>query len=386
MGTASPAAEPNPTWSVACRRGGSFAADSPAKGLVDRTVDSQVDLDTADLAADSPGSVHAAGTGHAAAGSPGSAVPWAPAAAVHRDVPVALEPAVLDWVPFARPTKSTAADLLVVARHHPGNLRPVVAVDSAAAPDGPDLWAADLRPGVVPGDLAAVAAAAATAVAAVAVVGLRVALAELHCQRELPAVDWVLPVDQDAPGRRVRDRTEDHSELPVHPEERHALADHCRAGGHVEAEVAPGCCAADRPNSPDKPGSDATLHGTTCTRWPCPYSGSPGWSGSGPRSRPESSGCASDSVAEVALHAASVRRAHPGYPGWAVAGIVAAASTRPTCLFSFGGKKKVSNSGRNFNRLWSKNSLFPVEIKRNLLPAARLIWASRTCYRSISFC
>lgn len=316
-GRASPGAEQIRMWSVACLRDDNFVADNPGTGLVDRTADSQVDLDTADSAADSPDSVHAAGTGRAVADSPGSGVPSAPAEAELRDDPAALERAAPDWVPFDRPKKSTVADPLAVVQLHHDNLRPVAA-DSAAAADGPGLWAAE--PGVVPEDLAAAAAAV------VAAAGPRVALAE---QREPPAADWALPAVPDGRDRPVRAQTTAHSELPVHPAERHALADHCRAEGRAAAEAAPGYCAADRPNSPDKPGSGAAPHGTTYTRSPCPCSGSPGWSGSTPRSRPESSGCASDSAAAVALHAASVPRAHPDCPGWAAAGTVAEKRHKP---------------------------------------------------------
>lgn len=355
-GRVNPAVEPSRTWSVACRRDGSSGADSPAKGWAVRTGDSRVDLDTADLAADIPGSVHAAGTVPAAADSPDSgaaSVEPAAAAAELRDVPVlpeaAPERAVPGWVAFDRRTMSTEAGPEVPLR---GNLRPPEVAGWVAA-DGPGLWAAD--PSVV--DLREDPAVAAAA-AAVAAGPTEDPAAEQHLRRE-PLVDSdrreLVPVDRGEPDRWGHGRTADRWELRDLPAGRRALEDRYRAGGRAEAEEAPGCCAADRPGSPNRPGSGAAPRGTTCTRSPCPCSGSPGWSELGRRSRPGSSGCASDSAAAEVLPAASVPLGHPGCPGLAVAGIVAAASKRPTCLFG----EKVSNCGRNFNRLSLGISLIP---------------------------
>lgn len=135
-----PAVEPNRTWSVACRRDGNSAADNPAKGLVGRTADNQVDLDTADSAAGIQDNGHAAGTDHAAADSPGSGA-QEPAGAERRDDPVALGLAGPDWVPFVLSTKSTVVVPLGVVQPHHDMLRPAAA-DSAAAVNEPDLWEA----------------------------------------------------------------------------------------------------------------------------------------------------------------------------------------------------------------------------------------------------
>lgn len=58
-----------------------------------------------------------------------------------------------------------------------------------------------------------------------------------------------------------------------------ASMDHCHAEARAEAAEAPGCYAADPPDSPDTPDSGAAPRGTTCTRALCPCSGSPGWFG-----------------------------------------------------------------------------------------------------------
>lgn len=116
------------------------------------------------------------------------------------------------------------------------------------------------------------------------------------------------------------------------PEELRALEDHFRVVVHEEAVARPGCYAADRPGWPGRPDSGAALHGTTCTRALCPCSESPGWSGSGRRSRPGFSGCASDWAA-VPGHGSLAHRDHPGCPDSVAVEIVAAGSKRPTCLF-----------------------------------------------------
>lgn len=117
-----------------------------------------------------------------------------------------------------------------------------------------------------------------------------------------------------------------------HPEELRALEDHYRVEAREGAVTTPECCAADPPDWPNTPGSDATLHGTTCTRALCPCSESPGWSGSVRRFRPGSSGCASG-WAEGPDHGSSGLRGHRGSPDSVAVGIVAAGSKRPTCLF-----------------------------------------------------
>lgn len=306
-----PAAEPSRTWSVAYLRDvmDMPVVDIPAMDSAVHTADILVVLDKVDSEADSPGSVRAVGTGHAAVDNLGS-VALAPVAAEHRAVRVGQEPMVPDWVPSVQPKTSVAEP-----EPHHDNLRPVA--DSAVG-DGLGSWAAALAVGH-PVEPAAVA----------------VPVLAGHLRREQP-LDLV-PVsapDQRAVMDHLRVPKEDHS-VPDRPEERYALEVHCRAEGRAEAEATPECYAEDRPNSPDTPNSGATPHDTTCTRSPCPYSGSPGWSESGRRSRPRSSGCASDWAAEeLRLHAASVLRGHRGCPDWAVVGIVAAASKRPTCLFS----------------------------------------------------
>lgn len=55
-----------------------------------------------------------------------------------------------------------------------------------------------------------------------------------------------------------------------------ALVDHCHAEARGEAAEAPGCYAADPPDSPDTPDSGAAPRGKTYTRALCPCSGSPG--------------------------------------------------------------------------------------------------------------
>lgn len=119
---------------------------------------------------------------------------------------------------------------------------------------------------------------------------------------------------------------------PQHPEELRALEDHCHVEAREGAVATPECYAADRPDWPNKPSSDATPHGTTYTRAPCPCSESPEWSGSARRFHPGFSGCASD-WAEGPGHGSSARRGHRDCPGWVAVEIVAAGSKRPTCLF-----------------------------------------------------
>lgn len=269
----------------------------------------------ADSVADIPGSAHAAGTVHAVVDKPGSGAS-VPAVVALRDVPAVLEPVPLGLAAFALRPKSAE-----VAEPLHDNLREVAA-DSAEA-DGPDSSAA--VPKVVPVRVGLAAAAVAA-----------LELAEHLPRAVLP--DSVLQfdrADQHAPDH-LHVLPEDHSDL-----HHRASEGHFRVAGRAAAEAAPGCCAADRPNSPDKPGSCATPHDTTCTRSPCPCSGSPEWSESGRRFRPKSSECASDLAAAEAHLAASARRDLPDCPGWAAAGIVAAASTRPTCLFfSFAPEKR----------------------------------------------
>lgn len=115
--------------------------------------------------------------------------------------------------------------------------------------------------------------------------------------REEPLL--VQPIDSDRESAledhaldRPRAREEDPGQC--HWEELHALEDRCHAEAHEEAtrvsfneEVKnklfdphlPAaeleCYAADRPDWQDTPDSGATLHGTTCTRAPCPCSESP---------------------------------------------------------------------------------------------------------------
>lgn len=90
----------------------------------------------------------------------------------------------------------------------------------------------------------------------------------------------VQPIDSDrgsAPGDHALDlpRAREADPVQFRWEELRALEDHYRAEAHAEAAAGPECYAADRPDWPDTPDSDATLHGTTCTRAPCPCFESP---------------------------------------------------------------------------------------------------------------